>query len=82
LICRPYLFAVSTWWDGREVTIATIGSSRTARNLDETRLGRLAIVSATGYPVRERAVWAAYGPAGIPRPSSAGTDEAHRSKRI
>jgi hypothetical protein len=42
---RPHLVAVSTWWDERQVTIATIGSSRTAQNLDETRLGRLAIGS-------------------------------------
>jgi pyridoxamine 5'-phosphate oxidase-like protein len=39
---RPQLIAVSTWWDGRHVVIATIGRLRTARNLDSSGLARLA----------------------------------------
>lgn len=39
---RPQLVAVSTWWDGRHVVIATIGRLRTARNLDASGLARLA----------------------------------------
>lgn len=42
---RPHMIAVSSWWDGGQVVIATIGGSRTARNLDATGLGRLAIGS-------------------------------------
>jgi hypothetical protein len=42
---RPHLIAVSTWWDGTHLVIATVGSSRTARNLDATRRARLALGS-------------------------------------
>ncbi len=42
---RPHLIAVSARWDGSQVTIATITTSRTARNLDATGLGRLALGS-------------------------------------
>jgi ketosteroid isomerase-like protein len=42
---RPHLIAVSAWWDGSQVTIATITTSLTARNLDATGLGRLALGS-------------------------------------
>jgi hypothetical protein len=30
---RPHLIAVSAWWDGHEVVIATRGTTQTARNL-------------------------------------------------
>lgn len=30
---RPHLIAVSAWWDGTDLVIATRGASRTARNL-------------------------------------------------
>ena len=40
---RPHLIAVSTWWDGTLIVIATTDRSRTARNLDEIRLGRLGV---------------------------------------
>jgi hypothetical protein len=42
---RPHLIAVSTWWDGSLMVITTTDGSRTARNLDEIRLGRLGIGS-------------------------------------
>lgn len=42
---KPHLIAVSSWWDGGQVVIATTGHSRTARNLEATRLGRLALGS-------------------------------------
>ena len=42
---RPHLIAVSSWWDGSEIVIATTAGSRTARNLDATGLGRLALGS-------------------------------------
>ena len=40
---RPHLIAVSAWWDGAEVVIATTASSRTARNLAGNPLVRLAL---------------------------------------
>ena len=30
---RPHLIAVSAWWDGHELVIATRGTTKTARNL-------------------------------------------------
>lgn len=42
---RPHLIAVSTWWDGSHLVIATIGTSRTARNMDATGRARLALGS-------------------------------------
>jgi hypothetical protein len=38
---RPHLIAVSTWWDGSGLVMATVDGSRTARNLDATGVGRL-----------------------------------------
>lgn len=40
---RPHLIAVSTWWTGDDVVIATLAGSRTARNLAATREARLAL---------------------------------------
>jgi hypothetical protein len=42
---RPHLIAVSSWWDGHEIVVATVGTSRTARNLDATGVGRMAVGS-------------------------------------
>lgn len=42
---RPHLIAVSAWWDGSGVVIATSGASRTARNLEAKRPARLALGS-------------------------------------
>ena len=42
---RPHVIAVSAWWDGSGVVIATLGTSRTARNLAANRLARLALGS-------------------------------------
>src|SRR5947209_5777363 len=42
---RPHLIAVSSWWDGTRLVIATTRGSRTARNLDDTGLGRVAVGS-------------------------------------
>lgn len=30
---RPHVIAVSGWWDGHELVVTTLGSSKTARNL-------------------------------------------------
>jgi hypothetical protein len=40
---RPHLVVVSTWWSGRQIVIATIGGSRTARNLDASGRARLGL---------------------------------------
>lgn len=40
---KPQLIAVSCWWDGEAATIATRANTVTARNLDQTRVGRLGI---------------------------------------
>lgn len=40
---RAHLIAVSAWWDGELIGIATTGPSRTARNLEATRAARLAL---------------------------------------
>jgi hypothetical protein len=40
---EPHLIAVSSWWDGNRIVVATLGTSRTARNLDAGRLARLAL---------------------------------------
>jgi hypothetical protein len=40
---RPHLIAVSTWWTGTDIVIATLAGSRTARNLAATRAARLAL---------------------------------------
>ena len=40
---RPHLIAVSAWWDGSTVVIATVGTSRTARNLAANPTARLAL---------------------------------------
>jgi hypothetical protein len=42
---RPHLIAVSTWWDGTSIVMATRAGSRTARNLHATGQGRLALGS-------------------------------------
>jgi len=42
---RPHLIAVSAWWDGGHLVIATSGSSRTARNLTDNPTARLALGS-------------------------------------
>ncbi|HEY7937624.1 MAG TPA: pyridoxamine 5'-phosphate oxidase family protein [Candidatus Limnocylindrales bacterium] len=40
---RPHLVAVSAWWHDPDFLIATVGSSRTARNLDATGVARLGL---------------------------------------
>src|ERR1700693_1493590 len=42
---RPHLIAVSAWWNGSQVIMATTAGTRSARNLDSTRVARLAIGS-------------------------------------
>ena len=39
---RPHLIAVSAWWDGNDLIIATTGSSKTARNLAMNPAARVA----------------------------------------
>jgi len=39
---RPHLIAVSAWWDGTDLVIATTGSSKTARNLAMNPAARVA----------------------------------------
>jgi hypothetical protein len=41
----PHLIAVSSWWDSGHIVVATTGASRTARNLDASGVGRLAVGS-------------------------------------
>jgi len=40
---RPHLIAVSAWWDGVEIVMATTAASRTARNLNQNPSVRLAL---------------------------------------
>lgn len=42
---RPHLIAVSAWWDGGKLVIATTGASRTARSLAANPVARVAIGS-------------------------------------
>ncbi|MDQ6918530.1 MAG: pyridoxamine 5'-phosphate oxidase family protein [Candidatus Dormibacteraeota bacterium] len=42
---RPQLIPVSAWWDGSSIVIATTGGSISARNLEASRSGRLALGS-------------------------------------
>ena len=42
---KPHLIAVSAWWDGSHLVIATAASSRSARNLAATGAARLALGS-------------------------------------
>ncbi len=42
---RPHLIAVSAWWDGSRLVIATTGASRTARNLSANPVARVALGS-------------------------------------
>jgi hypothetical protein len=42
---RPHLIAVSGWWDGSHLTLATARATRSARNLESTGVARLAIGS-------------------------------------
>lgn len=37
------MIAISAWWDGNSIIVATTGGSRTARNLQSTRTARLAL---------------------------------------
>ena len=39
----PHLIAASGWWDGSQMTIATISGSRTARNLNASKQARVAL---------------------------------------
>src|SRR5919109_2776846 len=38
---RPHVIGVSAWWDGTDLVLATVGTSRTARNLRDARSGTL-----------------------------------------
>ncbi|HYM96090.1 MAG TPA: pyridoxamine 5'-phosphate oxidase family protein [Candidatus Sulfotelmatobacter sp.] len=40
---HPHLIAVSAWWDGARLVIATTASSRTARNLTSNPTARVAL---------------------------------------
>jgi Pyridoxamine 5'-phosphate oxidase len=42
---RPHLIAVSAWWNGSQVIMATVITTRSARNLASTGVARLAIGS-------------------------------------
>ncbi|TMC85693.1 MAG: pyridoxamine 5'-phosphate oxidase family protein [Chloroflexi bacterium] len=39
---RPHLIAVSAWWDGADLLVATTGASKTARNLAMNPIVRVA----------------------------------------
>jgi hypothetical protein len=53
---KPHLIAVSAWWDGNRVIIATTAKSRSARNLDATGIARLALGSPEDVIVIDAAV--------------------------
>ena len=38
---RPHVIGVSAWWDGAELVLATLGTSRTAQNLRGSGTGTL-----------------------------------------
>lgn len=42
---RPHLIAVSAWWNGSRLIMATARGTRSARNLESTSVARLAIGS-------------------------------------
>jgi Pyridoxamine 5'-phosphate oxidase len=42
---RPHLIAVSAWWNGSHIIMATARSTRSARNLESTSAARLAMGS-------------------------------------
>jgi predicted pyridoxine 5'-phosphate oxidase superfamily flavin-nucleotide-binding protein len=42
---RPHIIAVSAWWDGERLVVATRAASRTARNLAANPVARLAVGS-------------------------------------
>lgn len=39
---RPHVIAVSGWWDGVDLIVTTLGSSKTARNLAMSQMATLA----------------------------------------
>jgi hypothetical protein len=42
---RPHLIAVSAWWNGSRLVMATSRTTRSARNLESTGVARLAVGS-------------------------------------
>jgi len=38
---RPHAIGVSAWWDGVDLVVTTVGTSRTAQNLREARVATL-----------------------------------------
>ncbi len=38
---RPQVIGVSAWWDGTDLVVATIGTSRTAQNLRDSQMASL-----------------------------------------
>lgn len=42
---RPHLIAVSGWWNGSHLIMATVRTTRSARNLESTGVARLAMGS-------------------------------------
>ena len=60
---RPHIIAVSAWWDGERLVVATRGASRTARNLASSPWARLAMGSPDDATVIDAAAAAAI-PAG------------------
>jgi len=53
---KPHLIAVSAWWDGNHVIVATTAASRTARNLEANGVARLALGSPEDVIVIDAAV--------------------------
>jgi Pyridoxamine 5'-phosphate oxidase len=53
---KPHLIAVSAWWDGSHLIIATAAASRSARNLDTNGIARLALGSPDDVIVIDAAV--------------------------
>jgi hypothetical protein len=73
---RPHLIAVSSWWHDGLLTIATRAASQTARNLDSTRTGRVALGAPADVVMidveLDSAVAVADAPAALSRGFSAG----------
>ena len=50
---RPHLIAVSAWWDGADLLVATTGASKTARNLAMNPIVRVALSLKVAMPPYE-----------------------------
>ena len=73
---RPHLVPVTGWWDREQVVVATLGTSRTARNLRATGLARLGIGSAEDVIVIDSTVAGSIGVEAADAPLAEGFTQA------